>query len=131
MRRVWRKAQKKIVKTFRANNMIKALEVFLIDENSEQIGKIDTRKALDMARAADLDLVEVNPTAKPPVVKIMDFWAFVEFMPKTEWLVHISQLANQRVEKTEDVVKAWDLVKVKLLEKDSMWRYKLSIKEAN
>ena len=61
----------------------------------------------------------------------MDFWAFVEFMPKTEWLVHISQLANQRVEKTEDVVKAWDLVKVKLLEKDSMWRYKLSIKEAN
>ena len=73
MRRVWRKAQQKVVKTFRSNNMIKAWEVFLIDENGEQVGKTDTKKALAMASEIGLDLVEVNPTAKPPVAKIMDF----------------------------------------------------------
>ena len=73
MRRVWRKAQQKTTKTFRSNNMIKSFEVFLIDENGEQVGKIETSKALNMAKDIGLDLVEVNPTAKPPVVKIMDF----------------------------------------------------------
>ena len=75
--------------------MIKALEVFLIDENSEQIGKIDTRKALDMARAADLDLVEVNPTAKPPVVKIMDFGQYKYEQDKA---IHKQKQQQKKVE---------------------------------
>lgn len=76
MRRVWRKPQQKITKTFRANNQIKAWEVFLIDEDGKQVGKMDTRKAFAMAQELGLDLVEVNPTAKPPVTKIMDFGQF-------------------------------------------------------
>ena len=64
------------------------------------------------------------------VMKIMEFWAFVEFLPKTEWLVHISELSEERVAKTEDVVKVWDAVMIKVLEKDKMWRYKLSMKAA-
>lgn len=64
------------------------------------------------------------------VVKIMEFGAFVQFMPWIEWLVHISMLKDARVAKVEDVVKEWDTVKVKLTEIDSFWRYKLSMKDA-
>lgn len=62
------------------------------------------------------------------VVKVMDFGAFVEFLPGKEGLVHISQLANTRVDKVEDVVKEGDTLKVKLIEKDSQGRYNLSHK---
>lgn len=62
------------------------------------------------------------------VVKIMEFGAFVEIAPGKDGLVHISELANTRVEKVEDVVKEGDMIKVKLLEIDSQGRYKLSHK---
>lgn len=62
------------------------------------------------------------------VVKIMDFGAFVEFLPGKEGLVHISELANQRVNRVEDVVKEGDPIKVKLLKKDEKGRYNLSHK---
>lgn len=60
-------------KRFRVNQQIKTSEVFLIDENSEQIGVVNTEKALTMAKEAGLDLVEVNPKANPPIAKIMDY----------------------------------------------------------
>jgi polyribonucleotide nucleotidyltransferase len=62
------------------------------------------------------------------VVKIMDFGAFVEFLPGKDGLVHISQLAKDRVAKVEDVVKVGDTIKVKLVEVDSQGRYNLSHK---
>lgn len=62
------------------------------------------------------------------VTRIMDFGAFVEFVPGKEGLVHISQLAHERVNKVEDVVKLGDTVKVKLMEIDDMGRYNLSRK---
>ncbi|HMR01222.1 MAG TPA: S1 RNA-binding domain-containing protein, partial [Candidatus Gracilibacteria bacterium] len=62
------------------------------------------------------------------VVKIMDFGAFVEFLPGKEGLVHISELSNQRVNRVEDVVKEGDTIKVKLLKKDEKGRYNLSHK---
>jgi len=62
------------------------------------------------------------------VVKLMDFGAFVEFLPGKEGLVHISQLANTRVNKVEDVVSEGDLLKVKLMEIDQQGRYNLSHK---
>ena len=73
MRRIWRRAQPKLEKKFRLNEQIKASEVFLIDETGDQIGVIEIAKALSMAKDIELDLVEVNPTAKPPVVKIIDY----------------------------------------------------------
>jgi len=76
MRRTWRKAKPKPEKRFRSNEQIKVPSVFLIDENGDQIGEIETRRALAQAREAGFDLVEVNPTARPPVVKIMDFGQF-------------------------------------------------------
>lgn len=57
----------------RINMLITSPEVFLIDENGEPRGKVTLREALTAAREADLDLVEISPNAKPPVVKILDF----------------------------------------------------------
>jgi translation initiation factor IF-3 len=48
----------------------------LVDENGEQVGVVPTDEAMSRAQDAALDLVEVSPTAKPPVCKIMDFGKF-------------------------------------------------------
>ena len=71
---------------------------------------------------------EVGDVFEGTVTRIMDFGAFVEFVPGKEGLVHISQLAHERVNKVEDVVKVGDKLKVKLLEVDDMGRYNLSHK---
>jgi len=59
--------------TTRINFMIKVKEVRVIDAAGEQLGILDTREAIKKAEEAGLDLVEVAPTAKPPVCRIMDF----------------------------------------------------------
>jgi polyribonucleotide nucleotidyltransferase len=65
-----------------------------------------------------------------PVVSVMDFGAFVQIMPGKDGLVHISELSNERVEKTSDVVKEGDKVTVKLVAIDDRGRLQLSIKAA-
>ncbi len=55
------------------NETIRVPEVRVIDENDNQIGVLDTRDALQKARDVGLDLVEVSPNAKPPVVRIVDW----------------------------------------------------------
>mgnify|MGYP002716396675 CR=1 FL=1 len=60
----------------RINDRIRVPEVRLVGPNGEQVGIVAIRKALDLARSADLDLVEVAPQAKPPVVKLMDYGKF-------------------------------------------------------
>ena len=64
------------------------------------------------------------------VVRILDFGAFVNFMPGTDGLVHISQIAQERVEKVTDYLTEGQDVKVKVIEIDNRGRVKLSIKEA-
>ena len=65
------------------------------------------------------------------VVKIMNFGAFVEFMPGTEGLVHISELDKTRVNKVEDIVKEGDSITVKLIKVDpDTGKYSLSRKQA-
>jgi polyribonucleotide nucleotidyltransferase len=60
----------------------------------------------------------------------MDFGAFVEIIPGTEGLVHISQLSDKRVAKVTDEVNEGDEVLVKVIEIDKMGRIRLSRKEA-
>jgi len=55
------------------NEQIRDKEVLLIGENGEKLGIISTRDALQMAKEAELDLVKIAPTAKPPVCKIIDY----------------------------------------------------------
>lgn len=71
---------------------------------------------------------EVGQIYEGTVVKTMDFGAFVNFFGAKDGLVHISQLSNQRVQKTTDVVKEGDKVKVKLLGFDDRGKVRLSMK---
>ena len=73
---------------------------------------------------------ELGKTYFGKVMRIMDFGAFVEFLPGKEGLVHISKLDNKRVEKVEDVVSVGDEILVKLIEIDKMGRINLSRKDA-
>ena len=61
---------------WRLNINIRAPKVRVLNENDKQIGVMDTQKALSKAKEAGLDLVEIAPKAKPPVVKIIDFGKF-------------------------------------------------------
>ena len=71
---------------------------------------------------------EVGHIYEGTVVKVMDFGAFVNFFGAKDGLVHISQLAQRRVQKTSDVVKEGDKVKVKLLGFDDRGKVRLSMK---
>jgi polyribonucleotide nucleotidyltransferase len=71
---------------------------------------------------------EVGQVYDGTVVKVMDFGAFVNFFGSRDGLVHISQLAQRRVQKTSDVVKEGDKVKVKLLGFDERGKVRLSMK---
>ena len=65
-----------IISDYFINEQIRDKEVRLIGENGEQLGIMSAREALDKAREADLDLIKIAPTAKPPVCKIADFGKF-------------------------------------------------------
>jgi polyribonucleotide nucleotidyltransferase len=71
---------------------------------------------------------EIGQIYDGTVVKVMDFGAFVNFFGSRDGLVHISQLAQRRVQKTSDVVKEGDKVKVKLLGFDERGKVRLSMK---
>ena len=72
--------------------------------------------------------IEVGEIYEGTVVRLMNFGAFVELLPGKDGLVHISKLANERVEKVEDVVKVGDIVKVKVIEIDKQGRINLTRK---
>ena len=71
---------------------------------------------------------EVGAIYEGTVVKIMDFGAFVEILPGTDGLVHISQLANHHVKKVTDIVREGEKVKVKVLEVSREGKIRLSRK---
>lgn len=72
--------------------------------------------------------IEVGKTYTGKVTRIMEFGAFVEVLPGKEGLVHISQLAAERVAHVEDVVKEGETITVKCVEKDTQGRYNFSRK---
>lgn len=95
MRRAWRKAKPTEEKSFRANEQIRVPEVFVIDENGENLGKMSIASALAMAREAELDLVEVNPKGEAPIVKIMDYG---QFKYEKEKKAHKQKVQQKKVE---------------------------------
>src|SRR5438552_3556295 len=87
------------------------------------------QKALDKIRGVTAE-AEVGKIYRGTVRKIVDFGAFVEIFPGTDGLVHISQLADERVRKVSDVLKEGDVISVKVLEVDRSGKIRLSRKEA-
>jgi polyribonucleotide nucleotidyltransferase len=74
---------------------------------------------------------EIGAIYEGKVVRIVDFGAFVNFLPGKDGLVHISQIADERVNAVGDYLTEGQMVKVKCLDVDQRGRIKLSIKEAN
>ena len=73
--------------------------------------------------------IEVGKTYNGKITRIVDFGAFVEVLPGKEGLVHISQIAHERVNKVTDYLKEGQMVDVKVMEIDRQNRVRLSIKE--
>ena len=88
----------------------------------------------DKAEAAKKRIAEITAEAEigkvyeGAVTKILDFGALINILPGKDGLLHISQIAHQRVEKVEDFLKEGQVVQVKVLETDEKGRIKLSMK---
>src|SRR6185312_8061681 len=91
------------------------------------VGGESMERARQMVQALTAEPV-VGETYEGVVKTTTPFGAFVEIMPGTEGLVHISEMRHERTEKTEDVVKKGDRVKVKLIDRDERGRLRLSMK---
>jgi polyribonucleotide nucleotidyltransferase len=72
--------------------------------------------------------VEIGKVYEGPVTKILDFGALINLLPGKDGLLHISQIAHQRVEKVTDFLKEGQIVRVKVMETDEKGRIKLSMK---
>ncbi|WP_207732382.1 polyribonucleotide nucleotidyltransferase [Heliobacterium chlorum] len=97
--------------------------IFIAATNTDQ-----AQKAVRIVESITAE-VEVGKVYTGKVTRIMNFGAFVEVLPGKEGLVHISQLAEERVAKVEDVVKIGDEITVKVIEIDKQGRVNLSRKE--
>jgi polyribonucleotide nucleotidyltransferase len=104
----------------------------ITDDGAVKIYSEDTEglnSAMDAIKAIVAD-PEPGTIYDGKVVRIVDFGAFVNFMPGTDGLVHISQIAQERVAKVTDYLSEGQDVRVKVTEIDNRGRVKLSIKEA-
>jgi polyribonucleotide nucleotidyltransferase len=102
------------------------------DDGTVRIASVDeeaSKKAIEMVQRIAAE-AEVGKIYKGTVRKIVEFGAFVEILPGTDGLIHISQLAPERVRKVTDVLKEGDEVMVKVLEIDRQGKIRLSRKEA-
>jgi polyribonucleotide nucleotidyltransferase len=84
-------------------------------------------------RSASSDItaeVEIGKIYEGTVLKLLDFGAIVSIMPGKDGLLHISQIANERVEKVSDKLQEGQQVRVKVLEADEKGRVRLSMKAA-
>jgi polyribonucleotide nucleotidyltransferase len=102
------------------------------DDGMVRIASVDeeaSKKAIEMVQRIAAE-AEVGKIYKGTVRKIVEFGAFVEILPGTDGLIHISQLAPERVRKVTDVLKEGDEVMVKVLEIDRQGKIRLSRKEA-
>lgn len=102
------------------------------DTGKVMIASVDAEGAEEAKKAIEslTQQAEVGKIYEGTVRKITDFGAFVEIFPGTDGLVHISQLANERVRKVTDVVKEGETVIVKVIGIDAQGKIKLSRKDA-
>ena len=102
------------------------------DDGTVSIASADgdaMNRAISKIDAVTAD-AEIGKIYTGTVKKVVDFGAFVEIMPGKDGLVHISQLASERVNRVTDVVNEGDEIKVKVLEIDRQGKIRLSLREA-
>lgn len=110
---------------------VSGAKVDIEDDGTIYIAAVEeasANKAIEMITNLTKD-VEVGEVYMGKVTRLMNFGAFVEVLPGKEGLVHISKLANERVEKVEDVVQVGDEIMVKVIEIDKQGRVNLSRKD--
>jgi polyribonucleotide nucleotidyltransferase len=101
------------------------------DDGRIEIASVDgeaAQKALSIISKI-VEVPEVGKVYQGKVVKIMDFGAFVQILPGTDGLLHISQIAEHRVKRVEDVLSEGDEVMVKVIDVDKNGKIRLSRKE--
>ena len=116
--------------TIRALTEETGTQIDISDDGNITIASTDAAKA-EEAKRRIVELtaeVEVGQIYEGPITKILDFGALVNLLPGKDGLLHISQIAHQRIEKVTDVLKEGQVVRVKVLETDEKGRVKLSMK---
>jgi polyribonucleotide nucleotidyltransferase len=105
-------------------------QIDIAEDGTITIAATDGAKAEEAKRRIEqlTAEVEVGQVYEGPVVKILDFGALVNVLPGKDGLLHISQIANERVERVSDYLSEGQIVKVKVLETDDKGRVKLSMK---
>jgi len=101
------------------------------DDGTVNVASSDSdavKKALDIIRGLTAE-PEIGAIYEGVVKRIADFGAFVEILPNTDGLVHISELAHERVERVEDVLKEGDKVQVKVISVDREGKVRLTRRE--
>jgi polyribonucleotide nucleotidyltransferase len=119
--------------TIRAITEETGASIDITDDGTIKIASVDQAAGEDAKRRIN-DLVadiEVGKIYEGKVSKLMDFGAFVTILPGKDGLVHISQIADERVENVADKLSEGEIVKVKVLEVDKQGRIRLSIKAVN
>ena len=101
------------------------------DDGTVAIASVDEaaeRQAMEIIGRI-VEVPEVGKVYLGKVVKITDFGAFVEILPGTDGLLHISQIAQERIKRVEDVLKEGEEVMVKVIEVDKAGKIRLSRRE--
>ncbi len=105
-------------------------QIDIAEDGTITIASTDGAKAEEAKRRIEQITaeVEIGKVYEGPVTKILDFGALINLLPGKDGLLHISQIAHERVEKVSDYLKEGQIVKVKVLETDEKGRVKLSLK---
>jgi polyribonucleotide nucleotidyltransferase len=101
------------------------------DDGTVNVASADSeavKKALEIINGLTAE-PEVGATYKGAVTRVADFGAFVEILPGTDGLLHVSEMAHHRVEKVTDVMKEGDVVEVKVLSVDRDGKIRLTRRE--
>ncbi len=116
--------------TIRALTEETGTQIDIADDGTITIASTDGDKAeLAKKRIEQITAeAEIGKIYEGTVQRILDFGAFVNILPGKDGLLHISQIAHQRVEKVTDFLQEGQVVKVKVLETDEKGRIKLSMK---
>ncbi|MFO1262168.1 MAG: polyribonucleotide nucleotidyltransferase [Rhodoferax sp.] len=116
--------------TIRALTEETGTTIDIAEDGTITIASTDSAKADDAKKRIEAITaeVEIGKVYEGPIVKILDFGALVNLLPGKDGLLHISQIAHERVEKVTDYLSEGQIVKVKVLETDEKGRIKLSMK---